>query len=165
MRTALIIDNDEMIRLALSDALTEEGYGTASAVNWREAVELVKGQEFDAVLIDLVMPEKNGIETMLELKKLRPDLPMIIMTGHGDIPTAVEAIRLGAYDYMTKPLDQQRLIITLNNAGEHANALKKIISMNRRFQSMFQSMRVLYRPCRYDRRYQPFHKSLQPVPT
>ncbi len=126
MKRVLIVDDDKMTRVAFSDALNDGGFSPATAINWREALDLVKREDFDAALIDLIMPEKNGIETMLELKKASPALPVIIVTGHGDIPTAVEAIKLGAYDYVTKPPDYQRLFMTILKAIEHCEALRKI---------------------------------------
>ena len=130
MKKILVIDDDKMIRQALSDALADGGFSPVSAFNWREAIDLVRQDNFHAVLIDLVMPEKGGIDTMLELKKIKPDLPMIIVTGQGDIATAVEAIRLGAYDYITKPPDYQRLFLTLGKAIEHFDALNRISTLN-----------------------------------
>jgi len=130
MKKILVVDDDKLIRLAFSEALADSGFSPASAFNWREAVDLVKREDFDAALIDLVMPDKGGIATMQELKKIKPDLPMIIVTGHGDIATAVEAIRLGAYDYITKPPDYQRLFLTLGKAIEHHAALTRIHTLN-----------------------------------
>ncbi len=116
--------------MAFSDALTEGGFLPFSAINWREAVKLVREEDFHVVLIDLVMPEKNGLDTMLELKKIKPDLPMIIVTGRGDITTAVEAIKLGADDYVTKPPDYPRLFLTIQKAIEHHDALNKISDLH-----------------------------------
>jgi DNA-binding NtrC family response regulator len=130
MNKILVIDDNKMTQVAFSDALAGGGFSPVMACNWREAIELVRREEYDAVLIDLVMPEKNGIDTMLELKKIKPAIPMIIVTGHGDIATAVEAIKLGAYDYVTKPPDYRRLFLTIQKAIEHCDALKKITSLN-----------------------------------
>jgi two-component system, NtrC family, response regulator AtoC len=130
MNKILVIDDDKMTQVAFSDALAHGGFSPVMAFNWREAIKLVRREDYDAVLIDLVMPEKNGIDTMLELKKIKPAIPMIIVTGHGDIATAVEAIKLGAYDYVTKPPDYPRLFLTIQKAIEHCDALKKITSLN-----------------------------------
>jgi DNA-binding NtrC family response regulator len=130
MKKILVIDDEKMTRVAFSDALADGGFSPATAFNWREALELIRREDYDAVLIDLVMPEKNGIDTMLELKKIKPAVPMIIVTGHGDIATAVEAIKLGAYDYVTKPPDYTRLFLTIQKAMEHCDALKKITDLN-----------------------------------
>jgi two-component system, NtrC family, response regulator AtoC len=130
MIKVLVIDDEKMTRVAFSDALADGGFAPATAFNWREALELIKRDDYDVVLIDLLMPEKNGIDTMLELKKIKPTTPMIIVTGHGDIASAVEAIKLGAYDYVTKPPDYQRLFLTIQKAIEHCDALEKISALN-----------------------------------
>jgi len=116
MKKILIIDDDELMREVFSTAISNEGFTPAEASNWREAVELVRQEDFDAVLIDLIMPEKNGIDTMLELKKIRPNLPIIFVSGHSDVPTAVEAMWLGAYDYVMKPPDFRHLFQILRKA-------------------------------------------------
>ena len=116
MKKILIVDDDRDLRLSLRDILESNGFSSAMASSGRLAVELFRQDRPDAVLLDLNMPDMNGIETMGELKRIDPDIPIIFVTGFGDIPTAVETIKQGAYDFIVKPPKYDRLILTLNRA-------------------------------------------------
>ncbi|HTZ17146.1 MAG TPA: sigma-54 dependent transcriptional regulator [Dissulfurispiraceae bacterium] len=118
MGKVLIIDDDDDLRGVVGDILKDEGFETAEARDGNTAFAVFKKETPDAVLLDLRMPGLGGIEVMQKMKKLDPHLPVIIMTAHGDIPTAVDAIRNGAYDFTVKPPDYNKLIITLKRAVE-----------------------------------------------
>ncbi|HHO74808.1 MAG TPA: sigma-54-dependent Fis family transcriptional regulator [Deltaproteobacteria bacterium] len=129
----LIVDDEESIRFSLKGALEDEGYVTLLAQNGEEALQIVEKQDVDLILLDIWMPGKDGLQILEELKDNGYSVPVIIMTGHGSIDTAVRATRLGALDFIEKPLDLNKIIITLNNtlhlkALEEENALlrKKI---------------------------------------
>jgi DNA-binding NtrC family response regulator len=98
--------------------LRDEGFSVTEARDGMGALKQFKADVPDAVLIDLKMPHMDGLETMKEFRKIEPNVPVIILTGHGDIPTAVEAIKSGAYDFVSKPPEFDRLIITLRRAIE-----------------------------------------------
>lgn len=126
MKKILVVDDEEIVRYALSEKLKEHGFLVKEACDGEQALELFKKEELDSVLLDLKMPGMSGIETMKELKKLDVGVPVIIVTAHGDIPTAVEAIKFGAYDFVEKPPQISRIIVTLNRAIEKADLEKKV---------------------------------------
>lgn len=116
----LVVDDDEMVRYVLTEKLQEHGFSVTAADNGLSAVELFSSALFDAVLLDLKMPGMDGIETLTELRKLDPHIPVIMVTAFGDIATAVEAIKLGAYDFVEKPPQISRIILTIRRAVEKA---------------------------------------------
>ncbi len=118
----LIIDDEENIRLSLKGGLEDEGYSTVLASTAEEGLKIIEKQDVDLVFLDIWMPGMDGLQALQEIKRTNPDLPVIIMTGHGSIETAVKATRLGALDFIEKPLDLNRIIITINNAM-HMKAL------------------------------------------
>lgn len=103
--TILIVDDEKEIRNLFQDFLTQEGYKVFTATNGVEAISLGKQNRFDLALLDIRMPGMDGIETFQELRKFKKDLEVIILTGHGTLNTAKEAMKLGAYDFLTKPID------------------------------------------------------------
>ncbi len=126
MNKVLIVDDDKMVRLAISENLKDNGFQTVLAQNGNEAIKLFQQERPAVALIDLKMPGMDGLQTIQELKKIDNDVPMIIVTGHGDVPTAVEAIKLGAYDFFLKPPDINRLILLIKRAAEKHSLDKKV---------------------------------------
>ena len=137
MAKILVIDDEAAIRRILKEILEHEQYQVDDAVSAIEALPLVKENEYDAILCDIKMPQMDGIEFLEEAKKIS-DAPVIMISGHGTIDTAVEAIKKGAFDYISKPPDLNRLLITLRNALDKSQlmtetkALKKVV--NRKYQ-------------------------------
>ena len=137
MAKILIIDDEAAIRRILREILEHEQYQVDDAASAIEALPLVKENEYDAILCDIKMPQMDGIEFLEETKKIS-DAPVIMISGHGTIDTAVEAIKKGAFDYISKPPDLNRLLITLRNALDKSQlmtetkALKKVV--NRKYQ-------------------------------
>jgi len=123
----LIVDDEQPVRFALSEVLKKNGFTTSEASGGSEAVAMTREQEADLILLDVAMPGMNGIETLQELRKIRPNLPIIIVTGYADIPTAVRAIKLGAYDFLAKPPQVDRLVVTIQRALERSE-LKTLLS-------------------------------------
>ena len=103
--TILVVDDEPEICDLLQDFLTQEGYQVFTAKNGQEAISLGSQNRFDLALLDIKMPGMDGIEAFQELKNVKKDMEVIILTGHGTLGTAKEAMRLGAYDYLTKPFD------------------------------------------------------------
>ena len=137
MARILVIDDEPAIRRILREILEHEKYNVDDAASAVEALPLVKENEYDAILCDIKMPQMDGIEFLEEAKKIT-DAPIIMISGHGTIDTAVEAIKKGAFDYIAKPPELNRLLITLRNALDKSKlitetkVLKKAV--NRQYQ-------------------------------
>src|SRR6195952_3628804 len=116
MSNILIIDDEKAIRKTLSEILSYEGYKIDEAGDGEEGLKKVKEKEYDVILCDIKMPKIDGIEFLEKTKETNPDIPIIMISGHGTIETAVEAVKKGAYDYISKPPDLNRLLITIRNA-------------------------------------------------
>jgi len=112
----LAVDEDKGIQQFLSDILTDEGFHVQTANNGLEALERLNKHTFDFVLTDLYMHHMNGMELLEEIQSKNCKTCVIIMTGSGSITTAVQAIKKGAYDYLTKPLDAASILVTIKNA-------------------------------------------------
>jgi DNA-binding NtrC family response regulator len=115
----LIVDDDLAMREMLGSLFREEGYAVQEAASSSEALERCRDTEFDAVLSDIKMPGKSGIELVGELREIRPATPVVLMTAFGSIDSAVEAMRAGALDYITKPFEPDAVIVTIERALEH----------------------------------------------
>jgi len=116
MANILIIDDEKAIRKTLSEILSYEGYKIDEASDGEEGLKKFTDKTYDVVLCDIKMPKLDGIEFLDRSKLVNPDVPIIMISGHGNVDTAVEAVKKGAYDYISKPPDLNRLLITLRNA-------------------------------------------------
>lgn len=116
MASILIIDDEKAIRKTLSEILGYEGYKIDEASDGEEGLNKFRVKNYDLVLCDIKMPKLDGIEFLEKAKEINPEVPIIIISGHGNIETAVEAVKKGAYDYISKPPDLNRMLITLRNA-------------------------------------------------
>jgi len=116
METILVVDDEKNYLLVLSAVLEEEGYEVLTAQGGHEALEIQKSSDLDLILTDMKMPAMDGIELLENIKTLDPDLPVIMMTAHGTIDKAVEAMQKGAYSYILKPFDNERLTIYVKKA-------------------------------------------------
>lgn len=127
----LIIDDERAIRNAFGEILTDEGYEVMTADSGLAALDLVQKDRFDIIFCDIKMPGMDGIEVLQKFVELGIDAAVVMISGHGDIDTAVECIKKGAFDFIQKPLDIQRILITIKNASERTiltvqnKALKK----------------------------------------
>jgi two-component system nitrogen regulation response regulator NtrX len=120
----LIVDDEPTIREALSGILTDEGFVPACAETAAQAMDILSAEEIDLVLLDIWMPEMDGIEALGRIKKIHPELPVIMISGHGTIETAVQATKIGAYDFFEKPLSYDKIILAINN-GLHLARIKE----------------------------------------
>jgi two-component system, NtrC family, nitrogen regulation response regulator NtrX len=116
MSDILIIDDEKAIRKTLSEILSYEGYKIDDAENGEDGLKKIKEKAYDVVLCDIKMPKVDGIEFLEKARDISPDTPIIMISGHGTIETAVEAVKKGAFDYVAKPPDLNRLLITIRNA-------------------------------------------------
>ncbi len=134
MPEILIIDDEKAIRKTLSEILSFEGYKIEEASDGEEGLKKFKEKSYDVVLCDIKMPKLDGIEFLQKAGESNGDIPIIMISGHGNIETAVEAVKKGAYDYISKPPDLNRLLITIRNAMEknslvtEAKVLKRKVS-------------------------------------
>lgn len=121
MAKILIVDDETPIRRTLRDILEFEGYDVDEASDGLECVSKVQREKFDVVIMDIKMPKMDGIEALERLQILTPETPVIMVSGHGTIDTAVEAVKKGAFDFISKPPDLNRMLITVRNALERAD--------------------------------------------
>jgi two-component system nitrogen regulation response regulator NtrX len=116
--TVLIVDDEEGIRESLSGIFEDEGYEVLTSSSGEEALKALKEQSPDLILLDVWLPGIDGIKTLKEIKGLKPDLPVIMISGHGNIELAVKATRMGAYDFLEKPLSLERVLLAAKRALE-----------------------------------------------
>jgi two-component system nitrogen regulation response regulator NtrX len=114
--SVLVVDDEPSILRSLHGVLADEGYDVLTAPNGYEALKIIEEESPDLVLLDIWMPGMDGIETLKEIKKNNPFLQVVIISGHGTIETAVRATKLGAYDFIEKPLSIEKVMVAINNA-------------------------------------------------
>jgi len=132
MANILIIDDEKSIRKTLSEILSYEGYKIDEAGDGEEGLKKFKEKAYDLVLCDIKMPKLDGIEFLEKAKQINADVPIIIISGHGNIETAVEAVKKGAFDYISKPPDLNRMLITLRNAMDKTTLVAETKVLKRR---------------------------------
>ena len=121
----LIVDDERSIRNSLKEILTDEGYDVDVAENGVSACAMVEKEKYDVIFCDIKMPEMDGVETLTRLIAMGIDSAVVMISGHGDIETAVECIKKGAFDFIQKPLDLNRILITIKNAKEKVHLVKE----------------------------------------
>ena len=118
MSKILIIEDEAAIRRVLSKIISEENesYNVEQAEDGLLGIEMIMNNDYDLVLCDIKMPKMDGVEVLEKAKKIKPEIPIVMISGHGDLDTAVNTMRLGAFDYISKPPDLNRLLNTVRNA-------------------------------------------------
>lgn len=134
----LLVDDEEAILQTMRSILETEGYAVETASGGREAIELFRNAPCDVALCDVKMQGMDGIELLVALREITPELPVIMISGHGTIDTAVEALKKGAYDYIQKPLDLNRLLVSLRNALERSSLVEETQRLRQRVQQDFE---------------------------
>src|SRR4026208_570589 len=132
MADILIIDDEKAIRKALMEILSAEGYKTEEAGDGEEGLKKFKERSYDVVLCDIKMPKVDGIEFLQKAIESNGDIPIIMISGHGNIETAVEAVKKGAFDYISKPPDLNRLLITIRNAMDKGSLVTETKVLKRK---------------------------------
>ncbi len=132
MADILIIDDEKAIRKTLNEILSFEGYKVEEAADGEEGLKKFRDKGYDLVLCDIKMPKLDGIEFLQKAGEINPDIPIIMISGHGNIETAVEAVKKGAYDYISKPPDLNRLLITIRNAMDKSSLVTETKVLKRR---------------------------------
>ena len=125
MPKILVIDDQKSIRNTLKEILEYEKHEIILAETGPEGLELFSGEKFDVVLCDIKMPDMDGIEVLQKMSEINPDIPIVMISGHGNVDTAVDAIKKGAYDFIEKPLDLNRLLVTIRNAMERKDLVSE----------------------------------------
>ena len=131
MSKILIIDDEKAIRRALREILEFEGFEIEEAENGKEGFEKETSTVFDLIFCDIKMPQMDGMEVLDALMKANSETPIILISGHGNIETAVQAIKNGAFDFIEKPLDLNRILITIRNAKEKTQLVQETIQLKK----------------------------------
>jgi DNA-binding NtrC family response regulator len=130
----LIVDDETVVRDSLGKWFSSEGYQARPVASAREALESIQNTEYDVALLDIKMPGMDGMELQSRLKEADPELTVIIMTGYASVETAVQALKQGAYDYITKPIDPDELSHLVSNALEHRRARREVVRLRENLQ-------------------------------
>jgi DNA-binding NtrC family response regulator len=132
MARILVIDDEKSIRNTLKEILEYEGHEVLDAPDGLEGLRLITSEKFDIIFCDIKMPKMDGLELLEKAMDHNPDVPVVMISGHGNIETAVEAIKKGAFDFIPKPLDLNRMLITLRNAMEKSTLVKETKTLKRK---------------------------------
>ena len=132
MSKILIVDDEAAIRSALKEVLEYEGFAISEATDGESALKMVLKESFDLIFCDIKMPKLDGLDFLSELKKEEIQVPVVMITGHGTIETAVEAIKRGAYDFIQKPLDLNRVLVSTRNANKHDALIKETKTLKKK---------------------------------
>ena len=138
MAAVLVIDDEKSIRNTLKDILEYEKYIVDLACDGREGIEKFQKGQYDVVLCDIKMPQMDGMEVLSKVMQLSPETSVIMISGHGNIETAVEAIRKGAYDFLEKPLDLNRVLVSVRNATDRKNLVTETKILRNKIQKSYQ---------------------------
>jgi len=115
-RSILVVDDDEELRLALVKSLSKAKYRVHAGANFKDGLDILKSQQIDLLLTDLKMPDKSGIDLLKEVKTVSPKTRVIVMTAYGEMESYLEAMNIGAYDYINKPINRDALMDLVKNA-------------------------------------------------
>jgi len=137
MAKILVIDDEKSIRDTLKEILEYEEHQVDLAADGDEGLTLFKENKYDIVLLDIKMPQKDGIEVLEEIFKINYEIPVIMISGHGNIDTAVESIKKGAYDFIEKPLDLNRLLVTIRNAMDKSTLVNETKTLKKKVSKTF----------------------------
>ncbi len=138
-KSILVVDDEKAIRNALNEILAFEGYVVEEAENGIEALTILEqGKSYNCIISDIKMPQLDGIELLKKIQDITPETPVIMISGNGDIDTAVEAVKIGAFDYISKPPDLNRLLITVKNAIENGTLVKETKTLKKKFSKKYE---------------------------
>ena len=139
----LIVDDDPVVRDSLGKWFISEGFRVETAPSARHALEAVQHDQYDAALLDIKMPGMDGMALQEKLREIDPDMPLIIMTGYASVETAVQALKHGAYDYITKPFDPDELVHLIRNAVEHRRAKREVVRLRENLQEVYPHAQII----------------------
>jgi DNA-binding NtrC family response regulator len=136
-KTILLVDDDASLRRVLAHHLMEAGYQVLTAANGKEGLDVFTENQVEMVITDIQMPELNGLELMQRLSAMSPDVVVLVITAYGSIETAVEAMKLGAYDYITKPFNREELLLTVSKGLQYTALMHENRSLKQFIESRF----------------------------
>jgi len=139
----LIVDDEAVVRESLRKWFATEGYQACAASSAHEVLAAIQSAEYDLALLDIKMPGMNGMELQARLREIEPDLTLIIMTGYASVETAVQALKRGAYDYITKPVDPDELLHLVANALEHRKARSEVQRLRENLREIFPATELI----------------------
>jgi two-component system response regulator PilR (NtrC family) len=131
----LVIDDEEIMREILEELLTREGYAVRTASTASEGIELARAMPFDAVILDVMLPDMNGLSALEEIRRIDEELPVLMITAFASVETAISAMKRGAFDYITKPFKNDEVLVVLNNATER----RRLVAENRALRQNLQA--------------------------
>jgi two-component system NtrC family response regulator len=140
----LIAEDEKNQRDLLEGFLKKEGFSVDAVANGREALQKLEGNFFDIALIDYKMPELDGLQTLREIRRLYPDLPVVMMTAYGTVETAVASMKEGALDYLTKPVDLEELLLILQKVMERSSLIRENKELRARLQERYMFNNIVY---------------------
>jgi DNA-binding NtrC family response regulator len=143
MHSLLVIDDQQPMRELLAEYFGLNGFEIVGVEDGQAGIDLIKQRKFDLLLVDLSMPSMGGLDVLREMKTLDIHIPSIVITGFGSIPTAVEAVRLGAYDYVTKPFNLDELMITVNRALEHTKLQRENTGLKKQIKEKYNFKKLI----------------------
>ncbi|HEU5361037.1 MAG TPA: response regulator, partial [Candidatus Deferrimicrobiaceae bacterium] len=135
--SVLVIDDEENIRKTLEGVLSDDGYRVLQAQDGAQGLEVLSRSFVDAVLLDVWMPGMDGLETLKRIREVYPILPVIMISGHGTIDTAVKAVKTGAFDFIEKPISLNKLLITLSRAIEQGELRLENVALKERVEKKY----------------------------
>jgi DNA-binding NtrC family response regulator len=133
----LVVDDEEIMREILETLLTREGYQVRLVSSGEEGLELARTHTFDAAIVDVMMPGLDGIATLQELRKLDDDLPVLMITAFASVETAISAMKLGAFDYITKPFKNDEVLVVVRNAVERRQLVAENTALKQTLQAQY----------------------------
>ena len=142
-KSILIVEDEKILRISLADALKEEGYTVLAVPDGEEAILAIKQGVFSLIITDIRLPGISGMEVLRQSMQIAPSAPVIVMTGYGNIKDAVESMRIGAFDYITKPFDLDEMFVTVNKALEVHTITEENIRLKKELNSQFSAGRII----------------------
>src|SRR3989304_9450400 len=138
MKTVLVVDDEKNIRNSLEGVLNDEGFDVVFAESSEEALTKIKQSAPDIILLDIWLPGTDGMEALKKIKEEHEHLPVIMISGHGTVETAVKATKLGAYDFLEKPLSIEKVVLTIEHALEQKRLLEENIELQERAKEKYE---------------------------
>ena len=141
----LVVDDDKKLRTVLKSLLTEDAHEITTCHDGLDAIQKCREQKFDLIITDLMMPGADGLKVLRETRAVQPDTLVILITGFASLETAVQAIREGAYDYITKPFKLEEIKVVINNAGEQIRLIRENKKLFEELQDAYKQLHTVKR--------------------